>query len=59
MYGITKASGDFNFILSQGQSFTYTGFTQYSLLPPPFNDFKYKKDFINIIITCNLSFATI
>ena len=59
MYGITGANGDFDFILLQGQSSTYTGFTQYSLLPPPFNDFKYKKDLINTIIACNFSFTTV
>jgi hypothetical protein len=35
------------------------GLIQSGLLPPPFNDLKYKKDFVDKVIACDLSFALV
>jgi len=35
------------------------GLIQRGVVPPPFNDKKYKKDLINTIITNDLSFAVV
>jgi hypothetical protein len=54
VHGITNSSAS-----SQAQSPAPIGLVQRGLLPPPFNDLKYKKNLIDTITSCDLSFATV
>ena len=43
----------------QAQVPTQASYAQRGLVPPPFNDLKYKKNLIDMIIACDLSFAIV
>ena len=54
IHEITEPKKDHKIASSQAQGYAQRGF-----VPPPFDDLKYKKDLIDMVITCDLSFAII
>jgi hypothetical protein len=58
-YHLKKSYGTTNDSTSSEGNPSQMGLIQSGLLPPPFNDLKYKKDLVDTVIACDLSFAEI